>query len=64
MTQPRERLQGIIRRFGGLAPVAAMLQVSMSYVSMLANGKRPAPGRAVAARIERLWGIRSVDWPS
>jgi hypothetical protein len=58
-----DRFALVVRRQGGLAPVATVLGVSLGYVSLLAAGRR-APGRALACRIERLWGIRARDWPS
>jgi plasmid maintenance system antidote protein VapI len=41
--------------------VAAELDISESYVSLLKNAKRD-PSGAVAARIELQFGIPSVDW--
>jgi hypothetical protein len=58
-----ERFALIVKRCGGLGPVAKMLGCSLSFVSMMKNGKR-TPGREMAVQIERLWRIRASDWPS
>lgn len=57
----RLRFAAVVKKAGGLAPVADRLRVTMSYVSMIKNGKRD-PGRAVATRIERCYGIPVKEW--
>lgn len=59
----RDRLKQAIKDSGGVARWAPLLGCSEQFLYMLFNGSRNRkPGRALAVRIEKEFGIEPGDW--